>query len=362
MYPVSSRFLRSLSQPHTIDTTVTCTLPSGAALTLPLSSGTWQATSGQLIRRTASLVVDGGSTVYAFVSTPGAVVRVRHGLRWSGTDIELVPVITGELSRAATQLGDGTVALSLADFGQRLAASSYLTAVSPAVTASRRSVIAAAVTDAMPAVVVTNTSSDTGNVGVSQSWTSRTDLITDLATDGGAEAFFAPDGGFTVRDLPQITDPVVWLLKSGTGGTVKSVARDRPLDKLYNTVIVKPSSSDASQGWTQQVAQITDLTNPRHPAYIGVRAFEWVSPTVLSAADALKIAQLLLTKVQGSTETLSIDAISNPALDAGDVVRVSTPTDLGTTIETHLIDSLTGDLVTGAMALQTRAATEVLAA
>lgn len=359
MWTVTPAFLQAITQSHQIGYSCTVTVPGGAAVSLTLASGTVTVQADQDVRRTAQLLVAGDQSTYALLSTPGAVVRITHGVVYSATSSELVPLITGELSGAAQELGNGLISVSLADFGQRLSAASYLTAQNPAATAGRVSTAAAAVTDGVPGTTVANTASDTSAIGVAQTWpSSRTDLIRSLLTDAGAEGFFAPDGSYRIRDIPTTNGDPVWVLRPGDGGTVKSFTRNRPLDKLYNTVVVTPAALDGSQTWTQVVAQITDTANPRHPSYIGVRPYTWASPTIMTLAQAQAVAATLLNKVQGSTETLALGAISNPALDAGDVIRAVNPTTNGNEIITHLIDSLSVDILAGDMTIGTRAASE----
>ena len=128
------------------------------------------------------------------------------------------------------------------------------------------------------------------------------------------------------------------------------------MDRLYNTVVVRPSTTDGSQTWTQQVVQITDTTNPRHPDKIGVVPYFWSSPTIQNAGQAITAAYTILFRVLGTTETLDLGLISNPALDGNDVIRVITPqvNQDPADIFQHFVDTFTLDLVTGSMSLGTR--------
>lgn len=356
MWSVSARFLNAIPFPHKLATTITCTPPGGTGQPLTLVSGTVQCDATAKIRRTAPLIIDGGSAIYDLVSTPGARLQVNHGFVWSSSSKELVPVITGELSQAAQQLGDGTVQLTLADLWQKLDAEQFLTAYTPSTTASRASEIAAAVTAAVPGTTVTNTASNTGTVGTTQTWSgSRADMVAALATDGGAEAFFLPDGNFRVRDVPLVTATPAWDVAPRDGGVLTNLQRTRPLDRLYNTVVVTPAALDGSQTWTQVVVQITDTTDPRHPSKIGTRPYFWSSPSIMSSAEAIAAGKALLNRTLGSTETLALDAISNPALEGGDVLTVTNITDDGDVPAPYITDGFTLDLVTGAMTLATRA-------
>lgn len=363
MLTVSDRFKEAPTRPATLSTTVTLTTPGGASQILPLASGTVNVDRSQQMRRTAPLTVKGGSDLYDLLRTPGAQCRIDHGFAWSGTAKETVPVITGPLSTSSLTLGDGLVAFAVADRWQDLAAQEYLTPFSPSTSASRAAVIATAVQGAFPGITVTNTSTDQGTVGTAQAWTSRADMVAALATDGGMEAFFAPDGSFIIRDLPKITDLPAWLIKTGPGGTLKTLTRSRPLDKLFNTVLLTPATADPAQAWAQVAASITDPANARHPNRIGVRPFRYQSPTLLTSAQALTVASQLLTKIQGTTETFAVSAMGMAALEGGDIVRVSTFTDTGqaTTIVNHFLQQLSLDLIAGDMTANTQSSVEVAA-
>lgn len=356
MWAISDRFRDAVSRPHTVITGVNYTLPGGTPQTLQFSSGTVTTDRTQRIRRTATLQVIGGSLLFDQLSTPGCRIAVDHGFLFGGNDQELVPMIRGELSSAALQLGDGLIQISVADNWQGLAGADYLTPYTPAVTARRLATIITAVTDVYPTVTIRNTATDTGTIATAQAWTSRADMITALAADGNTAVYFAPDGALVLRDNPKISDPVSWLIKTGDGGTLKDLSRSRPLDKIFNAVILTPATADPAQGWTQVTAVISDTNNPRHPAKLGRTVpYRWSSPTAITGAQAAVVAGQVLDRLQGSTETLSLGAISNPALEGGDIVRVLTPIDGGNTIVNHFLDSAQTDLATGAMSCGTRA-------
>jgi hypothetical protein len=360
-YAVTPRFISAIPKPHDLVTTCMITPYGGTATTLRVVSGAVTADRSQRIRRTATLVLEGGSTLYALLSEPGTRIAINHGFSWSSTDQELVPQIRGELTNASLSLGSGVIQVSMADLWQRIAASDFIDAYSPLISATRKAEIKAAVLDAMPGTTIVDSATDTGVVGTAQAWTSRADMITSFATDGGMEAYFGPDGSFVLRDLPQITDPVAYLIKTGSSGTLDTLTRSRPLDKLYNTVVLTPATADTAQAWTQVVVQITDTSDPRHPNRIGVRPYRYSAPTLLTQDDAFEVAAQILAKVTGTTETLSIDALARPGLEPGDVVRAQTPLDGGSDIVNHFLEQVTTDFASGAMTANTRNDTELAA-
>ncbi len=353
MWSVTPQFLTALQYPHDLASRFTYTIPGGSPVSLKVQSGTVSGDASQRIRRTATLTVYGLQADYDAMTTPGTVFHVDHGLNYLGGQTELVPVFHGEQTNGEQHIGDGTIILTLADHANWLSRSRFLTPYAPVATTLRIQAISDIVTGGKPGTTVKITATDTGTVGSQNVWTdSRLDAITALCKDGSMDAFFLPDGTFLIRDLPTSSTAPVWTIS----GLLESGSRKRPLDKLYNTVVVRPSATDGSQTWSQQTAQITDTTNPRHPNYIGVVPYFWASPTAGSAAVALAAAQSILYRVMGTTETLSLGLISNPALETNDVIRVVTPpvnTDPAAIFQ-HFIDQFGLDLVSGSMTLATR--------
>lgn len=352
MRSVSSRFLAALKSPHKLVSDLTYTVPGQGAVGLAIQSGSVTADAGNRIRRTATLTVYGSSADYRAMVTPGTVFHIDHGLDYGG-QTEMVPVFHGEQVDGEQRLGDGTIQLSLADHGNWLDRCRFTSPYAPQSYVGRMQAISDIVTTAKPGTSVVITASDTGTVGSQNVWTdSRLDAIQQLCSDAAADAFFGPDGVFYIVDAPSDATQSVWTVS----GLVESAARKRPSDRLYNTVVVQPSATDGSQTWKPQTVQLTDTSNPRHPNYIGVVPYFWSSPTITNAAAAKAAGAKILYRVLGSTETLNLGLVSNPALEPNDVFRVVVPAVNGdpADIFQHFIDRFTLDLVTGAMSVDTR--------
>lgn len=362
MWTVSERFLQAAVQSHEVASTCTITTPGGTSQDFPISTGSVAVDRTQQIRRTApNLTVKGGTAAFALLSVPGTQLTIQHGFVYGGSDRELLPMLTGELTTAALPLGDGLISLAVADRWKRLVDSPRLYPYTPATTARRVDEIIAAVQEVFPGITVRNTATDTGTVGTAQAWTDRAGQVDAYAKDGGMEVYFAPDGALVLRDVPQITDAAAWLIKTGPGGSLKGLTRTRPLDRLFNTVVLTPATSDPLQTWTQAIAQITDPNDPRHPNRIGVRPYPYSSPTALTLDQAYVVAAQVLNRITGTTETLDLSALAMPALEGGDVVRILTPADTGETIVNHFAQQLTVDLGSGEMTANTRSDTELAA-
>lgn len=362
MWTVSEAFLDAIPVPHRIASTCTVTVPGGSPIPLNLVAGTVSCDRSNLIRRSAQgVAVSGGSATYDLLQTPGARVQVEHGFMFNETSPELVPVITGELSNAAQNAGEGIVTFDLADLWQKVAAEGFTTVYSPSTSTTRVTEIKNRITAAVPGATVSNTSTDTGTVFTFQTWDSRSDLIAQLATDGGLEVFFTPDGNFRIRNEAQPTDSAVWAVLPGDGGVMKTLQRQVPLDELINTVTVRPSAGDGSQTWSAQTKTITDSTHPRYPGKIGTRPYVYDAASIATASAALFTAGTILSRYLGSTETFQLGTISNPALEAGDVIQIRNIVDSGFQTVQHMVESFTLDLASGDMTINTRSDAEAVA-
>lgn len=360
MWPVTDRFLKSLGYGPRFVNICTVTPPNGDPISCTVIGGSLRVDSGQRIRRRIdSFEILGDSTVYEQVTTPGALFQIEGGVSYRSSD-ESIPIFTGEALAPRQRFGGGTISLTLVDHANMLSRCRFVTPYVVAAGTSRVAAITAVVQFIKSDAEVLDESGDTSTLGSQMMWTENAlDVIDNLTTDAGLEAFFRPDGVFVIRRVPTTLTPAVWSVIPGRGGTLTSLDRIRPTDRLYNTVVAKPSALDGSQTWTDQIAQITDPADPLYPGNpgVGVVPLELPMPTATTAAAALTGANARLDKVRGRTESLLFGTVSNPALEGSDVVRVSSPQvnlDPAKTWQ-HYVDSFDYDLNSGLMSGQTRA-------
>lgn len=355
MWDVSDRFLAAIRFPHKTKTVATVTPPGGSASTVRVKAGTIAVQSSSNIRRRGSVTFQGDSADFELLATPGAVLSITHGIVFGNSE-ELIPVFTGEIVDPRQVFGDGTITASLADLGQRVARNRFTSAYAPASSTARLAAVETVVSDAFDTLTVSTTATDVGTVGAGKLWAeNRWDAVRDLTSDGGSEAFFLPDGSFLIRNQPALSDSPVWSVNAGSGGVLKSASRFRPTSQLFNTVTVRPTATDGSQSWTQQSVTVP-VGDSRHPDLIGSAPFFINSPTILTAAEALVVAQRKIDQLTAVVETLQLESVANPALECGDVVRVITPNlnlETGRAFQ-HFIESISLDLASGGMSLTTR--------
>lgn len=298
-----------------------------------------------------------GSDTYGLISTPGAIFAIKHGIDYGAGNVELIDCGVYEAASAAASVGTGQISFPLIDLWQRIQRCRFTSPYSPS-SGSRADKIAEAVADAMSSVTV-NALAQGGTYEEGDNlWDKdRTQFINDMSKDGSIDAAFDASGEFRIRAEPVLEGQApVWTFRTGDSGNIVTADRQRPMDQLYNTVIMQPM--DSLQSWDQQTIILSDPDHPRHPDKIGVVPFFYQSPTLDTAEEAMASGTTIMQRVLGTTETVSLNALSNPALEVGDVVTVvhdATDTDPGFQ-DIHLIDSWQMDLMTGAMTLATRSA------
>lgn len=375
MQAVSDDFRRALNVAHRKHSTITVTTPDGMVTPLGWSACTVSSSNSTGVRMSASLTVTPtpGVDLYSIVSTPGALFRIRHGIDYGAGFLEMLDLGVYEAASGGVNVIDGDIDLSLVDQWQRLERCRFSAPFTfddgfPPSATTRAEMIEAVVTGyagAEPAipdgtVVIEDDGGTTDLTG--RVWDrDRTQFITDLATDGELDVFFNASGEFVIRKQP-ILDPsnVVWTFRTGAAGNIISLDRERPFDRLYNRVVVNPI--DDEQTWSATYVDIEDETHPRHQSKIGVVPYFYSSPTLTDSDAAYSAAATLLQRVLGTTEELNLGALGAP-LEVGDVVSVihdATPTQPAGLNVTHIVDSWTYDLATGAMSAKTRSiATEL---
>jgi hypothetical protein len=372
--PISTRFRAALGRGHERVTEITCAVPGGEAVPIgpsqPLGNGQrtpgWSAgsvssskSSGVRYSANLTLIAAPASDTFGMISTPGAIFKIRHGIRFGPDDTELVDLGVYEAVKAATTIGEGTISLPLVDQWQRVERCRFLSPHYPE-TGYRAVRIADAVSAAIPSV--TTRVYDMGGVyeqGDNVWDRDRTKFITDMATDGALDAAFDVAGEFRVRALP-ILDPKasVWTFATGPAANIISADRERPFDRNYNIVIVEPM--DDTQSWDRQIVVLPDVNHPRHPSKIGDVPVWYKSPTIENEEQAAAAGVAIMQRVLGATETVSLNAHANPALEVDDVVTIAhegSDTD-PKFAAIHMIDSLQIGLTPNSlsMSLATRSA------
>lgn len=364
MLSVSAQYKAALGVSHKLKTTVTCATPLGQQATLQIAGGGVSSSidSGARYQARLDVIPQPGVDLYSILSTPGALFTIEHGLNFGSGSTELLPYGVYEAASGGINIVEGSISLSLVDQWQRVERCRFSAPYAPYNLSfppddlTRAEWISRAVTEAIPDAEFT-VLDDGGDSTELQDrvWErDRTQFIKDLATDGGLDVYFGPDGKFVIRKEP-IVDPTtsMWTFRTGKYGNINTADRERPFDRLYNRVVVSPI--DETQTWDAETIDLEDTANPRHRDYIGIVPYFYSSPTLADGLAAFTAGETILQRIQGTTETLSLGVLGVP-LEVGDTITVihrTTDSDPGFNA-VHILDSFDYDLVTGAMTAKSR--------
>jgi hypothetical protein len=164
----------------------------------------------------------------------------------------------------------------------------------------------------------------------------RTEALANLQIAGGAEIYFDALGNF-VFDAPAGTSPVMWTVNAGDEGVLVDAGESLDRTGVYNGVLVQ-GQQYAAQPPVAALVVDSDASSPtRWGGPFGKVARLETSTVVQTTQQAVDAANALLDVRLGLTRSLTLAAAPNPALEAGDVIRV----DFGDgRIEQHVIDAV----------------------
>ncbi|MYR28823.1 DUF5047 domain-containing protein, partial [Streptomyces sp. SID4945] len=168
----------------------------------------------------------------------------------------------------------------------------------------------------------------------------------EIAAAAGAEVFADADGTFVIATMPDLltADPV-WAVEAGKGGVYVSGNRSMTSDNVFNGVLARGENT------SDDVAPVSWLAvddDPGSPTYwggpFGHRPTVYSSSTLTTVALCRQAAQLRLAQAKAPNSSGDISSIPNPALEPGDVIRVTHPDG---TRELHQVASFTVPLDLG---------------
>lgn len=353
MHPVSNRFLQAIRTSHVRQTSATHRDPStGTETKLDITDGSVTVDATAAIRRSLSLTVPAAQATWDALTAPGGEITVTQRIRYVDGQTETVPL--GVFIVDADSIGygtDGTIALTCPDRWLKVQRNRFGLARSSVagntVWQEIRRLVEGCWGGAFPfpgwAQLDQSATSRVGPV----LWDDgdREKAVNDLATSAGLEVFFAPDGRAVLRKIPTLTTASVpvWTVDASQQGVLVDASRTSSMERTRNAVIVSSSAADAPLFPPQEVRLSTAGDPLRAGGPLGYVPDYWSSPVLKTAAAAQQAGRALLAQKVGVARQLSLEAVSNPALDASDVIEVVLPRiDRTTTrpVEKHIIDSV----------------------
>lgn len=348
MWPITTACQNVLIADHSIDVRATAISSTfGSVPGIPVSDGQITVDATSQIRRRGTISIADTTfwpdTTVSILSPLGAEVLVECGVVIPGVGTEWIPVIQGvvtdvERTRPTRSGGQGAFTVTLADRSTKVAQARL---DAPAQTVAAATVVAEItrlITEAIPGVTVTDLTGSTmvaAQIEINRErWA---DGVEKLADSIGAEVFADPLGRFMIRPQPMITASPVWVISTGDGGTVVAMDEKTTRDLTYNRVVASGQRTDG----TATVSATVSDTDVNSPTYVGgpfgVKTRFLVSNLLTTVPAATAAATALLGRTIGMHGSVTVSTVTNPALDAGDVIQVRD----GGTLLNHIIDAVT---------------------
>lgn len=365
MQAVTANFLKALRVSHTMRVQVDAWRGDVLlAEDLPVMGGSVTVDYNSQVRRTLSLSVgdpslDPKAVPTAALAPYGSELVVKRGVRFPDGTVEWCPLGRFRIDSADGSASD-TDPISVTGSDR---AAVVQDARFTAITKSNTSLtipaqIAALIADVLPAVVVTDLTGSTATTPNVYWEEDRWQAIEDLAQSIGASVFFGPDGNAFIKKLPTITDAVAWQVDAGEQGVMVDGQTKSTREGTYNAVV----ASGETGGQTTPFSAVVTDNDVNSATYwggpFGKKPRFFVSPLITTQQQATDAATSMLNNVRGLSRQLSLSMVPNPALDAGDVIRVVFPDGTG---ETHLVDQFEVPLdPESAMSMTTRSSKPTL--
>jgi Domain of unknown function (DUF5047) len=357
MWPVSTDWLAALGQPHGRYTRLEAWYAGARVASYQPESGVVQVTARNRIRRQLTAVLPESAwpaTDTAPLNPYGTQLKVFQGIvgangQLFGTE---VPVFVGRLETVSRQRLSGQINISGLDPFADVNDALFESPRSPAAGTGVVSNIIGLVTEVRPDARIWDITANNAAIPAGMMWDQdRGQAIDTLAASIGAEVFARPDGiTWVIRPVPTLTGTPVWTLAEGQGGALVRDSQSLARTDVANRVIVHVEQPGA----TPLLVAVTDdllasLTRYGGPYGTVVRHY---SNALITTTDQAQVAgRARLARSIGATRTRQVDTVPNPALEAGDLMTVSTAAG----VERHIADSFGVPLaVTDVMTTQTR--------
>jgi hypothetical protein len=307
------------------------TSASGVVDNLPVTSGSVVSDASSQVRRTATVGI-GQSALWpddplSILSPIGSELLVSYGIVLQSGQVEYLQLIRGPITRAQRQVpasgNDDALTVTVADRSSKVAEARFDAPTQTISGATTVSEISRLITAVLPNVTVTD---QTGSTKVApqiemdrERWS---DGVEKLADSIGAEVFATPEGNFVIRTEPTVANAPVWTLEAGDGGVLVGEDAEFSRDLTYNRVVAIGQRLDG----IPPVYAVASDTNPNSPTYIsgpfGIKTRFYSSPLLTTVAQCESAAASMLARVTGHHLNVSFSTVCNPALEAGDVIRL----------------------------------------
>lgn len=332
MYAVSSQFLAALNASH--GAVVKADAYYNGSLTMadvPIEDGSVTVDRGSKVRRALTLTVaDPGLLPWGSTDTLApygqqlvaqAGIQLTSGIEWCPLGTFTIDQPSGDtdgLAQLTLTGASSEVLLQDSPFTAATSTKGYATCVD-AITALIRAIL--------PNAVVVNSTSDGRNPSIAvTTWDAgadRWDAICQIAAAMSAEIGVDAQDRFVITDIPNPAAATSAVWDVTYGGTLVTDKRGMSRAGVYNGVLVTGENTSSNTPPVSYLATDSSSTSPtRWGGPLGQKVKPVSSNLITTTGAAQALAEALLRDTLAPNITASVDVVPNPALDAGDIVRV----------------------------------------
>ncbi|OSC76553.1 DUF5047 domain-containing protein [Streptomyces sp. BF-3] len=300
---------------------------------VPVTDGAVTVDRGNKVRRTLSMTVADPKYLPWGELDPLAVygqkLVVSRGIRYAGGQSESVPLGTFRINEPQGDTLYGPITLTGQSSECYIIDDKFIVPTSTRGYTTCVTAMEYLIRQTLPDAVIVNATAGSRNpacaVATWDSGSDRWDAVQQIALSMQAEVYVDALDRFVIADIPNVaTSSVVWSIAEGEGGTLMSAARAMSRTAVYNAVVA--SGENVSVGGVPVSAVAYD-TNPSSPTRWGGpfgRVPKYISSALLTTTGACQAAaDYALFDAVARNVQLSISAIPNPALEAGDCLRIT---------------------------------------
>lgn len=335
MLSVSSKWLTALTTDHGLSVKINV-LYAGATIAedIAFTDGTVKVDRGSDVRRSLSLTVADPSQFPVAQTDRFAVygqqLYVECGLTYLDGTTERVVLGTFVITSISGNIHTGPLSIAAAGQEIYLKRALWETAQSTAAYASPRAFMAFHIPNTITGASFVDSSTNGLGGLASKTWDAQTDkwsALNEVAASIGAEIFCDAAGTFRMVDIPDpdnLAVTPVWDVTTGENGVMVSAEMSLTSDGVFNRVVAMGENAESGTAPVSGTVTISGPTDPlRYGGPFGKVTKAYSSSLITTGAQALATAQALLLKYKAPNRTVALETIPNPALDAGDRIRVN---------------------------------------
>lgn len=329
MQTTTAQFLPTLASSHTMAAEVSAFYDGALTLAdLQYDTGSVTVDRGSKVRRSLQLAVSDPKLLpFGMLDTlapAGQRLVAKRGIRYPSGAVELVQLGEFRIDDPAGDVDFGPVTLT----GQSAEAIVQEDQFTATTTTRGYPTCVAAITyllqQTIPAAVLDNRTGS-NPACATRTWdrgADRWDAICEIALSMQAEIYVDAIGTFVLRNTPDpLVDPVVWEIAAAD--LLIDDTRQLTRKNVHNAVIVSGENTADNTPPVTGSAYLTDPTDPlRWGGPFGHRPKLYSSSLVTSSTQANAMALDMLRRLTAPHSITAISTVPNPALDAGDVIRI----------------------------------------